>query len=369
MKRTYLDTVHNGIYYLNVWAYTHSDFKWLVDAVEKKDISTIRLLGAEEYVFMPFYHDSETFRIFKGFCNYHNITLEIITGCNLSYKLNYRYPIIDHRDSFISWETFFAFQTVENALSHSRLPLGHSKDINKHFVSLNGRAHPHRCLFLDHMFNANLFQHGYISFRNSDNWDYGYEFKYWKPEILKFDDLHENRPDGYVDYMLPPLEFKDALFSVICESTVDVQFITEKTYIPIWNRRPFLVYGHPRANEYIKSLGFKLFDNIIDYSFDSIEDDETRCIEFMKQVKQICNRDISMLRKKVEQTVHYNWLWLLKIVGDQETRRKILKKLDPNTNHVQVDVYRKMLNITDNPDYISVIDGLKEQYENIINRK
>lgn len=368
MERTYLDRVHNKIYYLNIWAFCHEDYKFLVDAVERGDIHTVRLLGAEEYNFNPIYYDAETFRVFKGFCKAHNVNLEIISGPNLSDRFGYRYNLISQRDNFVSWETFFAFQTVERSIAENNLPLGHNTVINKHFVSLNGRAHYHRCLFLDHMYKEDLFKHGYISFHNFENWDYHYEFKHWTPELLKFDSRFESSPDGMVDHMRPPLEFKDALFSVICESTVDVQFITEKTYIPIWNRRPFIVFGHPRANAYLKTLGFELFDEYIDYSFDALEDDEERCIEFMKQVKKLCSYDINELRVKLMPKVHRNWLNLIRIVSDHKMRSRVGRYLPSGTNHDQVETYRRMLNIVTDANQTKVLKALKEQYENSTNR-
>lgn len=364
MERKYLDYCYNGIYYLNVCEFAHVDYKFLVDAVENGHVTTIRLLGAEEYHFTPFYFNSETYRVFRGFCRSHKVKLEIITGCNLSDQYGYRYNMLTHRDDFISWETFFAHQTVKVSLLHNILPLGHNPIINKHFTSLNNRAHNHRCLFLDHMFKENLFEHGYISFRNFDNINYNYKFKYWTPQILKFDNLFEE--DINQEHLHPPLEFKDSLFSLVCESSVDVQFITEKTYMPIWHRRPFLVYGHPHANKYLTSIGFRLFDNVIDYSFDSIEDDRERCIEFMKQVRQLCNQNINNLKEKVNAVVHFNWLNLIDILGRKKTIKPLLKKLDPNTTHKQVNAYRSMLNITKDESYIALIDSLTEQYQNEI---
>lgn len=368
MERTYLDRVHNNVYYLNVWAYTHEDFKFLVDAVESGKVNTVILLGAEEYNFNPLYYNAETFKIFKGFCNSHNVKLIIIAGCNLSDRFGYRYSILSQRDNLVSWETFFAYQTVERSLSENKMPLGYNNIINKHFVSLNGRAHPHRCMFLDHMYNANLFKHGYVSFHNFENWEYPYEFKYWDPVPLKFDTRFENHPNGMVDHMQPPLEFKDALFSVICESSVDVQFLTEKTYIPIWNRRPVLIYGHPRANEYLKSLGFELFDEVIDYRFDAIEDDEERCAEFMKQVNHLCKQNINYLRKKLMPKIHRNWLKLINLLDNPKQRSRIERYLPEEIDHEQVRIYRNMLNITNDPEYKPILETLKEQYENTINR-
>ena len=369
MERTYLDMVYNNVYYLNVWAFHHEDFKFLVDAVESKDVTAVVLLAAEEYHFNPFFHDLETFKVFKGFCNSHNTKLTVITGCNTSDRFGYKYNILNYRDNMISWETFFAHQTVERSLATKRMPLGYNNTINKHFISLNGRAHPHRCMFLDYMYKEDLFQHGYVSFHNFENLEYLYEFKHWNPTPLKFDMAFESSSDGMVDHMIPPIEFKDALFSVICESTVNVQFLTEKTYIPIWNRRPVLIYGHPKANLYLKSLGFELFDEVIDYSFDAIEDDEERCIEFMKQVKQLCSYNINDLRKQLMPKIHRNWLTLINILGNKKTRNRIERHLPADTNHEQVNGYRNMLNITDDIDYAPVLEKLKEQYENTINRK
>lgn len=66
--------------------------------------------------------------------------------------------------------------------------------------------------------------------------------------------------------------YKSCLFQVVSETHAsgrDNPWITEKTWLPIINRCPFLIFGNPGTNAKLKKLGFYTFDEFLfDANFD-----------------------------------------------------------------------------------------------------
>lgn len=59
-------------------------------------------------------------------------------------------------------------------------------------------------------------------------------------------------------------------------------FITEKTYKAFYFELPLLTVGVRDTHAHIKQLGFELFPELFDYSFDDIHDDAERMVEIKK---------------------------------------------------------------------------------------
>jgi len=67
--------------------------------------------------------------------------------------------------------------------------------------------------------------------------------------------------------------YDNSSVSVICETheTNDSLFITEKTYRPIINRHPFVARASFPLLTYLRAIGFKTFNTLIDESYESSE--------------------------------------------------------------------------------------------------
>jgi len=65
--------------------------------------------------------------------------------------------------------------------------------------------------------------------------------------------------------------YKDVSIEIVCETntTADTFFVTEKTFRPIAYGRLFMVIGSPEFEQNLKRMGFDIFDDIIDKSYDS----------------------------------------------------------------------------------------------------
>ncbi len=165
----------------------------------------------------------------------------------------------------------------------------------------------HRCIMMDMLAKHDLHQHGALSWmeynRNInraellpgqlDSQFEDYVWKYWKePKRLYLD--QQNEKPGPIRWDWLPSEYSQSFMQVIGESVAPSTFITEKTVVPLYHNKPFLIAGSKGNHRYLTELGFKLYDEIFDYSFDDIEDQELRYEGIAENVKRVH----SMLEKE-----------------------------------------------------------------------
>jgi hypothetical protein len=353
----------NDVYYFFCWGPQQKED--LFHAIEHYEIKKIIFFGPEEHEIANAFHTDLQFIEIKSLLKQKKIKYQIVVSANLDANLNSRWPYKNQKH-FLSWEDFFAYQVVEYGVRENIKPFGHNQEITKHFISLNARSHPWRCLFVDHLYNEGLFDYGYVSWHNSDNWDYGYDFKYWKPSIINFDELWLSNTDGILNILHPPEKhYKDSLFSIISESNDQVLKITEKTYLPIYHQRPFLVHGPQHFHRMLKNQGFMLFDEIFDYSFDDIPNDldnysPNRCMSMLKETKKILNYDPNDLYKILKPKIDHNFKNLFSIVSKRNIDAKIKIIISNIEQNKMIGFnYFQILNVGEHPNFFRIYEENK----------
>lgn len=189
-----------------------------------------------------------------------------------------------------SWPTFFLFKTVEFTSKFSPQPINPTK----HFVTMNYKHHYHRCYVMDNLNILGLLKENYYGWLsdNSKNSDYQ-----WKSSVI-YKSLQQSfrKEDCNSSYDVPDDIFSDSAFSLVLESQCNntlgtssdpVIFLTEKTFIPIYQSRPFLILSNWQHNRQLENFGFKKFP-FIDYEFDDIKDNFRRMERFVAEVYRIC---------------------------------------------------------------------------------
>ena len=87
-------------------------------------------------------------------------------------------------------------------------------------------------------------------------------------------------------------------------------FITEKTWIPILNKRPFILNATPHNLTYLKKLGFETFDSILDESYDTIINPTNRMKTACESLKTFIDRPLQECikdLKKIEKILEHNY--------------------------------------------------------------
>ena len=152
-----------------------------------------------------------------------------------------------------------------------------------------------------------------------------------------FVDGYEDDTEAFFDF-LPVREWLESEIDLVCESyQVKVFGWTEKTSKALLFCKPFLVIGCAGWYKIFKKLGFKLYDELFDYSFDEIESFKDRHQAIMTQIKDILNMDRDVLKKKlldIQDKIYYNKRQLLDSYRDDVDVSTITKQIEANENGI-----------------------------------
>jgi hypothetical protein len=117
-------------------------------------------------------------------------------------------------------------------------------------------------------------------------------------DLWKFYSKYEDLPYTTIDWNYPnvinePLSSKpnysNTNFSIVLESSFNSESLnlTEKSFKPFANCHPFLIIGDVFTNTQLTNYGFTLYNDLIDYSFDIISDNEERLNRALIELKRI----------------------------------------------------------------------------------
>lgn len=212
--------------------------------------------------------------------------------------------VIINKDFYYFW----AYKTVY----HSNEVVGHNKIINKSFTCLNGKKRQYRSLLVDLFAKEKLIENNYVSLNLWDWSEDDYVFKYRENTPLYIDGIDKK------GYWNTPDCFKDSLFSVVTETYVhDLDFITEKTWLPIYHKRPFIILGPTGINQKLKNLGFEIFEEYFDHSFGN-ELPKEKVQMIVDQIKKVQHLKFSKERKRLQDKLEHNHNLLIQKVRSGE---------------------------------------------------
>lgn len=183
------------------------------------------------------------------------------------------------------WKTFFLFISINNFLIQKPFFKKAEKNI-KTFTLLINRPDLHRCIIIDKLAEKDLLSNNYYSWLQPEKAKFNFEFFDNKKKVL---DIELYSAKNYIQNY-PVKYYNNSNWSIVLEpfSNYNDGYLTEKTFLPILFKRPFIVFGGPNTNKLLKDLGFDIFDDIIDYSFD-YGDLDRRVALFVKEVNKLTN--------------------------------------------------------------------------------
>jgi hypothetical protein len=214
--------------------------------------------------------------------------------------------------------------------------------VTKPFITLNNRSHYHRCVFIDEMAKKNLIDKGVVSWVKHLNENSDYPYKHFDNRQILLNDDFNNKLDSF----LIPDQYNTSLFNVVVEATSQSVFITEKTIIPTFLKKPYIVLGAQGFNSKLVELGFKLYDEVFDYSFDNESDIFKRTELFVNNVHKTLEIDLKKTYEIILPKIIYNYNRAHEIVKDKTLIPDIVKECaaQADIDHSVFSRYIKFLN-------------------------
>jgi hypothetical protein len=287
--------------YYSPWENNGVNLGDIVEDVKKYNPTEIIVSAPEEWEIGGFFGVEEYVAEINEIVHQKNIKITVILGSDDLgfYKGNKNTLLPTKNTKVVLWPTFWLYYTYRIFFDTQKKLLFEKNPVTpeKHFITLNNKAHFHRSMLLDEMFRYGLIDNCYFSWVQAKESD-GYCWKYWTPEQILFDDDYVNTINSYVK--IPDEYFKTA-FNVVMESTTNLSFITEKTATAILFNKPFIILGSKGIHNSLKKMGFLLYDEIFDYSFDNYESLEMGVegiINNLLNVKQIPPTTLWEMTKK-----------------------------------------------------------------------
>ena len=174
-----------------------------------------------------------------------------------------------------------------------------------------------RKVFMSDLWSHGLHKKGYFSYNQyllgSDDDYYGCSLSNdylaaCQPRVDKFisagpflvDDLDSNAHNTY-DQNMTGL-YAESYFNIVLETMIDVdnsggQFITEKTFKPIFNNQFFVVVSSVDHLRHLRELGYQTFGRCIDESYDSVTNNQDRFEAVLDLTKSLIRSDLEDLHQ------------------------------------------------------------------------
>ena len=237
-------------------------------------------------------------------------------------------------DNVYHWPTYFLVwngtKVARPALNKLRwFPDEH--DINKLFSCRNRVAKPHRVLLLNELTKRGLLNHNHWTLLDPTDDVEDVLF-----EMTLDDDRHyisgKTVDDDYEPeelYSTPPGQYYSSLIDVVTETAIDSTFRTEKSVWPIVYMKPFMIVGARFINHDLKKYGFKLYDELIDYRFDTIQSPRERIQAVADELQRLQSLDLDLNEqyKLLQPKLEHNLKVYLELCYNDTYMPPIIKQL------------------------------------------
>jgi len=196
-------------------------------------------------------------------------------------------------------------------------------------VCLNRYARPHRLVLLSYIYGIGIEQHAYLSFQKLNDkinfdtelldlvdWEFsedtkniqqiikqGFKRIFLNKDTLVNDEktystvpntemtIYYSNAQNFQDYLC--LKYSNSLIEIISETLYNTPYgsVSEKFLNSVYGCNFPILIAVPGAVKFLRNLGFDMFDDIIDHSYDNIDDD-------LKRIESAIQRNIHLITNK-----------------------------------------------------------------------
>lgn len=154
-----------------------------------------------------------------------------------------------------------------------------------------------------------------------------------------FNTVHIVKYFGYkmnLSAIVPIDIYNKTHYSLVTETNYsnNFNFYTEKIVKPILAKRLFVVIAGRHYLKNLRRLGFQTFNNVIDESYDEIDDNETRWNHALQQVARLCDSSIENIKKQISTITEHNYNLMMED-WNKKFIHSVVDVIDPylNTYH------------------------------------
>ncbi len=236
-----------------------------------------------------------------------------------------------HAFAAIDWYRGYQYCTDLTKITQRR--------INKKFITFNritGGARMYRSLLIAELAKNNLLDLGHVSFSHICP-EYGHYSQFLTDDnyIYQFNPGYLNNIKSVLDSINFPLRIDNKKLDYIPNNSQTISAIpecmesfvhlvtetcfferklhlTEKIFKPIVCKQPFLLLGCANNLQYLKTYGFRTFNQWWDENYDVIQDPITRLEAIIKILKEICtysNKDLEDMLFEMQTVLEHNYNW------------------------------------------------------------
>lgn len=252
----------------------------------------------------------------------HNFTvpvLSILKECcgyaNVPYKnIHWITPVAQYE-----FDNKIVFNGTLEAYHEQRgTAIGFTHTITKNFLSLNGCPRPHRTEIVKFLEDTGISKKSFYSY-NPRQWNGGYSVvldqEYTKGHIA-LDKI--NCTPAYI--------WQESFISIVTETVFNeaVCFPTEKTWKVFDKYHLPIFVSCAGFVAHIRSLGFDVFDDLIDHSYDDIDNDTKRMQAVTNEITVWAAREIDVLSKakySLRKRLEYNKSILHALINTEINKR------------------------------------------------
>ena len=236
---------------------------------------------------------------------------------------HYLDPIFKYQDSKITWVIPGMVHGIDNTIFNNQwfraeIELYRQPQIKPELALL--QPHSTKPMYFDALLGAGKAHKDFVAEQiRADGLEdkiilrHGYKNFIYPAEVTAQPAVYEPiNYKGVTTSLIPvvPLDiYNESAYSIVGETSYDNRwvFLTEKTAKCFMGRRLFVMFAGQHYLKAIRDLGFKTFDEVIDESYDLIEDNQTRWNMAYDQVKYLCSQPQQPILDQIKSIVDYNY--------------------------------------------------------------
>ena len=173
-------------------------------------------------------------------------------------------------------------------------------DADRHFILLCAVPKLHRYRLIDTLHSQGLIHNGWWTWLERrmptpEQWKQ-LGTSEWRGHIRTLD-LDKDTIELGVAQETVPKQYYNSFFDIALESIVEdrIIFYTEKTWKNLLRGKLFLPLGGQGGIQYLESLGFKMYTELFDYSYDGLNE-HNRIQSFNQEIIRLCRTPLRTLK-------------------------------------------------------------------------